>query len=327
MAREEQKTMLSRNRLCEQHQQTLSAVATHWKKYIIILTLLLTQQSNAQTTIRFQPNITPNVHYLGDVLLITHDKNNLAKLPLDSTPITGQQITKKQIMSWIKNKKGHFSYQWRGKKNAVVKQRIKTSGIDLLSKAQTELKNQLQAQDYSRIELISKTKLKGSAVPLSAFKAKISGQYPSAKRVCVRLNYNKRSIPIWFTVKAYKKVLVAKHKIKHHTALHADDFIIKERNIAGLKALPYSQLPSAMWLQKTINADQILTAKQLIATPAVTKGQKIQIKVVNRGISLTTEAIAQHDGYIGQTVRMKNVQTNKFFRAVVTSSNQAEISS
>ncbi len=288
---------------------------------------MITQQNHAQVTMRFRPNITTNVHYLGDVLLINNDKNNLAALPLDSTPKAGQQITKKQIMTWIKNKKGPFSYQWRGKKNTVVRQRIKTSGAILLKKAQEELTKQLEAQDYSRFELATKTNLRGTAVPLSAFKIKIANQYPSTKRVCVRLNYEKHSIPVWFAVKAYKKVLVAKHKIKIHTLVNNRDFALKERNIAGLKASPYSQLPASMWLQKTMNEDQILTSQYLTDIPAIIRGKKVQIKVVNRGISLTTEAIAQNDGYIGQAVRMKNIQTNKYFLAVVTSSNQAEISS
>lgn len=298
-----------------------------WNVYLIICVLMFTQHSHAQVTMRFQPNITTNVHYLGDVLLITNDRNNLRKTPLDSTPIAGQQITKKQIISWITRKKGHFSYQWRGKKNTVVRQRIKTAGTTLIKKAQEELRKQLETQDYSRVELTTKTKLRGSAIPLSAFKVSITNQYPSARTVCARLNYEKHSIPVWFTVKAYKRVLVAQRKIKVHTSVNEHDFVLKERNIAGLKASPYSQLPASMWLQKTMSKNQILTSQFLANIPAVTRGQKVQIKVVNRGISLTTEAIAHNDGHIGQTVKMKNIQTNKYFLAKVTGSNEAEISS
>ncbi|MCL9682626.1 flagellar basal body P-ring formation chaperone FlgA [Legionella maioricensis] len=293
----------------------------------IIGALILAYQANAQTILRFQTNITPNAQHLGDVLVITGDKNNLAKIPLDSHPGVGRKITKKQIIAWIKNKRSSFKYQWRGKKTAVIKQRTQTTGMDLINKARSELKNQLEKQEYSHVELTTKTKLKGSVFPLSAFKIQIPSEYPVAKQVCVRLNYEKHSIPVWFTVKAYQKVLVAKHQIKNRTIVREDDFILKEQSISGLKQMPLTKLLHPFWLKKSINAAQVLTQKYLIEIPSIIKGQSVQIKIVTHGVSIITEAIAQNDGDIGQTIRMKNPQTNKYFVAVVTAPNQAEIPS
>ncbi len=293
----------------------------------IIVALSLAYQANAQTILRFQQHITPNAHHLGDLLIITGDKNNLANIPLDSHPEIGRKITKKQVITWVKNKRGSFQYQWRGKKIAVVKQRTQTTGMDLINRAQTELKSQLEKQEYSQIELTTKTKLKGSVFPLSAFKIQIPNQYPVAKQVCVRLNYGKHSIPVWFTVRAYQKVLVARHQIKKRTIVYEDDFIVKAHDISGLKQMPLTKLSHSFWLKKSINEHQVLTQKHVREIPSIIKGQSVQVKVVNHGVSIMTEAIAQNDGDIGQTIRMKNPQTNKYFVAVITAPNQAEIPS
>lgn len=292
-----------------------------------MLIFLLPYKASAQIVMRFQPHITTHAHQLGDLLLITGDKDNLAKMPLDSQPRANQKITKLTIINWIKQKRGVFAYTWKGKKTATIYELTKTKGIDLLAKAQSSLKNQLEKQEYTHVELATKVKLKDSRFPLSAFKIQIPAEYPVAKHLCVRMSYKKQSIPVWFTVKAYQKVLVAQHKIKNQTTANDQDFILKTRNIAGLKDKPVNKLPQRMWLNKSINTNQILTQSHLSDIPEVIKGQKIQITVFNQGISIVTEAIALNNGSIGQSVQMKNPKTNKYFFAVITAVNQAEITS
>jgi flagella basal body P-ring formation protein FlgA len=293
----------------------------------ILMAFFLVSQINAQTIMRFKPHITAEAKRLGDLVEISNDTTHLALINLDSQPRGGQRITKKQIMSWLKNKNIKVVYKWKGKKTAFIKQNTLTSGIDLVNKAQQALKNHLEKQEYSHIELISKTKLKGSALPLSAFTVEINNLYPIPKKVCVRLLAGTHSIPIWFTVKANKEVLVAQHQIKNRTEVHENDFIIQNRTIAGLKDEPLTQLPQATWIKKSINTNQILTTKFVTEMPSVIKGKPVQVTVSNHGVSILTEAIAQNDGYIGQKIRMKNSQTNKYFIAVVTATNQAEITS
>ena len=293
----------------------------------IIVAFFLAYQVNAQTIIRFKPNITTQAQRLGDLLIITDDSHHLANLPLDSKPRLGQRITKKQITEWLKNKTNLVTYKWRGKKTAVIRQLTLTAGVDLFNKAQLALKNNLEQQGYSPIELTSKAKLKGSILPLSAYTVEIIDHYPPAKKVCVRLNAGKHSIPVWFSVKAYQEVLVAQHPIKKRTEVHENDFILKKRNIAGLNDKPFTQMPQTTWLKKSINTNQILSPTFVAETPSVIKGKSVQVTVLSQGVSIVTEAIAQNDGHVGQKIRMKNLSTNKYFVAVVTAANQAEITS
>jgi flagella basal body P-ring formation protein FlgA len=286
----------------------------------------LSDQVNAQTMLRFQPHITTQAKYLSDVLLISQDKNNLKTLKLDSKPKGGGVLSKQQILTWIKDKTGLIDYQWQGKNTAVIEQNSQTSGEELLKKAQQSLAEYLKKQSYDSIQLTAKNKPKDSEFALADFTIELPKNNPPAKEMCVRLNYKNHSIPIWFTVKAYQKVLVAKHALKNRSPVNKEDFILKQRNIAGLKNAPYSQLPSTQWLKNSINKNHILTTNDLINLPQVIRGQLIKIKIVNGGISILTEAIAENDGYLGQTIQLKNTKTNKHFEARVTGPNQAEVS-
>ncbi|MFJ1268006.1 flagellar basal body P-ring formation chaperone FlgA [Legionella lytica] len=295
-------------------------------KFVVNLLLLLSVfPIQAETVLRFRTPITPEAKKLGDLLLITPDKHQWGKIMLDSKPMSGTKINQQQVLTWLQHKVGNFSYQWKGKNSATIRETTHTKANDLLSTAQTALAKQLKKQAYSQVELSSKTVVKDSGIALANFKIQLPKGYPVARRVCVRLRYQNRAIPIWFAVKAYQSVLVAKHRIKHHTLLRPSDVILKKRNIAGLNSAPLMQFPTTAWLNKSINKQQILTQDLFGNQPEILQGQKAKVLVQQQGIAITIEAIAQSNGTQGQSIRMKNPRTNKYFFAVVTGKNSAEV--
>lgn len=290
-----------------------------------LVLLLVMLPAQAQTVLRFQAQISPQAKSVGDLLLITPDTQHWSKISLDSQPRDGARLNKQQILSWLQNKVGAFSYQWKGKNTAIIRVIARSKAQELLDKAQHALTQQLNNEAYSQVVLKSKTILKDSDIPLSNFSVQLPKGYPIAKRVCVHLNHKKRSIPVWFSVKAYQAVFVAQHKIKQHTLLHSKDVVLQRRNIAGLKNPPLSQWPKTLWLTRSINKNQIITQDDLRNQPEVLQGQKVGVHVRHHGISIMMEAVAQNDAYRGQAVRMQNPHTNKYFVATVTGKKQAEI--
>lgn len=295
-------------------------------KFAINLVFLLAMfPVQAETVLRFQAHITPQAKRVGDLLLITPDPHHWSKIILDSQPQDGTHLNKKQIITWLHAKVGVFNYQWKGKNTAVIRITARSKSHDLLNKAHQALVQHLKNQAYSQVVLNSKTLLKDSDIPLTDLSVQLPKGYPITKRVCVHLNYKKRSIPVWFSVKAYQSVFIAQHKMKQHTQLHPEDVALQRRNIAGLKNPPLSQFRQTVWLTRSINKNQILTQDDVRNTPEVMQGQKINVNVRHQRISIMMEALAQNDAYLGQAVRMKNLQTNKYFVATVTGKNQAEI--
>ncbi|MBL7479159.1 flagellar basal body P-ring formation chaperone FlgA [Legionella bononiensis] len=283
-------------------------------------------QAHAEAVMRFQKHITPHAQYLGDLVDISSDRSDLMKLPLDSHPKPGEIMSKKQIIDWVTKKTGSLDYQWKGKSTALVQRLIQTTGNELRHKAQIALEHQFKSR-YDSMTLSPKGTIKDSEFPLSEFHIEIPEAYPPAKQICVRLSHGKHTIPIWFKISAFQSVLVAKYPISNRTQLHKTDFILKKRNIAGLRDKPLTKLPQAIWLKKSITKNHILIESDVAPTPQIIKGQWVQVTVMNRSISLLSRAIAEHDGYTGQLIRMKNPLSNKYFVARVTAPHQAEVSS
>lgn len=298
-------------------------------KFVIklMLPLSLVYSAHAHMILRFQPHITAHAQRLADLVFISNDKQDWMNIPLDSQPTAGEYLSKDQVIQWLIQKNGSFEYQWKGKKTALIEQNTLTSGKQLLNKAQKALLQQLNKTYDAAVEPDSKTLPKDSEFSLADFHVELPVINPPTKHICVRLVREKRSIPIWFRVKVWQKVLVTPKKIKSRTLVQETDFVLKKRNIAGLKAKPLTHLPETHWLSKSLNKNQILTQDQLTQTPQVIKGEAVQIKVSTHGISITAKAIAQNDGYTGQIIQMKNPDTNKYFAARIIASNQAEITS
>lgn len=287
--------------------------------------LLFALPVHAELLVRFKTPITPQAKRIGDLLVISPDTHRWGSLLLDSHPRNGEQVTQKQVMHWLQKKVGVFPYQWRGKNTALVRISTANTAMALMQKAQLALARELKKHPYHRVELQRKTELKNHTIPLAAVQIKLPQGYPSAKRVCVYLQYKKDSIPVWFAVKAYQSVLVARHKINAHRLIKQEDVMLQERNIAGLNAVPLSKLSQARWLNRSLNKHQILMQSDVHQQPAVKRGQKIKVNVTHHGISITTNALAQSDAEVGQLIRMKNPSTNKYFSATIIGKNQAEI--
>jgi flagella basal body P-ring formation protein FlgA len=281
-------------------------------KFVInLMLILMTTSSQAQVSLRFQPHITDNARLIGDLLIIYPDEQQLARTPLDSSPRANSLIDKRQIIHWLETKTATLDYQWKGKNTAWVEPASQTTGQELINKAQSALTEQLNHYQYTSFEISPKTIPVKGAFSLNDLHVEIKDRYPPLKQISVRLNDKKHSVLIWFKVKAYQKILVAKHELKRRTLISKDDFILKNEDIAGLKSKPYSQLPKQLWLKKTIKRHAILSESDVNTRPQVIKGQAVHVNIMSQGIAINTEAIAEHDGYLGQSISTLSISPGR----------------
>lgn len=280
----------------------------------------------AQVTLKFQPAIHNKMTLLGEVVVITPSNDQLHHLLLDQKLLTHSVLTQKQLIAWLETKTTTEQYEWHGKTTALVKSAPQISSADLVKKAQTELQALLKKRDYERLELIPKTTPSDSIGSLSSFKVKIRETYPPLKRICVHLYNETHSIPIWFEVRAYQTVLVAQKNLSPHMVVNADDFRTQSKNIAGLPHSPLTQLPQDnLWLKKSLVKNHIITTDHISPKPDVLKNTKVHLRIITQGIMITTEATAEEDGYVGQSVVLHNAHSKKRFHALITAPNQAEV--
>ncbi len=294
-------------------------------KHYLLLILLLTTASHAQTILRFKPEINAEASRLGDILIIKEDKHHWSDLSLDSHPTPGFCITKATLLDWMTQRLGHFNATWLGKSEIMVMQSTQSSGALLLEKAQTALVEKLKTH-YLRVVVTPLSHIKDSAYALDEFKTDVQLTFPTAKRVCVWLTpANSVRLAVWFNVKAYAKVLVANRDMRYDTLIKNDDFSLKERDIAGLNALPARVLPQSVWLKTSITRNRILLTSQLKEPPLVIHGQHLNVISHNHGITIAMDAIALADGYASEIITVKNPLNQKTFIAKISGIQQAEL--
>ncbi len=294
---------------------------------ISLLLFTMSFMLQAQISLRFQPVLYNDMKQLGEMVIITPENQVLSHLPLDPSLLSGSFITKKQLFNWLTQKTASNEYEWQGKKTALIQLRKTISSVALVKMAQDKLYERLQQREYETIKLIPKTTPTNSSGTLSEFKIKIKESYPPAKRLCVYLYNDQLSIPVWFEIKAYQSVLTAQHNIPKHTVLSAHDFSIQKQDIAGLASLPLTQIPSDTWLNHSLTKGEVLTLSHISPKPAIIKDSKVHVHIHAEGVIVSTEAIADEDGYQGQTITLHNMQSKKQFHALVSAPNEAEVNS
>ena len=245
-------------------------------------------------------------------------------MPLKSRPNTGEMVTKETILAWMNQTIGHFRCSWQGKTQIRVDSPMQSSGKALQDKAQAAL-TKLLGTKYTRIEISALSTLKSSEYPLESFKAKAALSFPVAKRVCVWLTNDKQRIAVWFRVRAYAQVWVARHNISFNTMIEPKAFSSQERNIAGLNGEPARSLPENTWIKSSLLQNKILLESQLKEPPLIKQGQTVKVSLHQNSINLVMDAVAMADGYLGQMIMVKNPVNQKSFVAKVTNAEQAEV--
>lgn len=298
-------------------------------KHLLILLMLTLNVCQAEVVLRFQSNIDDKATRLGDVLIIKNDKQHWSNLPLDSHPTPGNVLTKTTIMKWMTQHIEHMNATWQGKTHINIKPSKRSSKKQWIEKAHTALIEKLGTH-YLRVEATPLSQLKDNPYALRDFTTEAHVSFPTSKRVCVWLTHKKNKalrIAVWFNVSAYANVMVAKRDMHYNTPIQTDDFSLKERNIAGLKAMPVQTIQQPIWLKSSIRNGTILLENHLKKPPLVVHGQHIKIAVHHHNITIVMDAIALADGYSGDIITVKNPLNQKTFDARISGVQQAEITS
>jgi len=255
--------------------------AVKWNILLVLMVIIMNNNSYAQVILRFQTQITTAANRLGDLIQITNDSQKWANLSLQSRPVAGQLIGQAEIIDWMHQLIGDFNWEWQGKKQTRVRKPHKKSEANaLINKAEQALSQRLN-QQYSRVEIKALTLPKDSEFLLDSFKVEMDITYPVTKRVCVWLINEQKRIAIWFSVNAYTTVMVANHDLPSHTPLTKESLAVEERNIAGLNDKPaVLTFSKTVWLQNALQKNQIVLENHLTEPASVIHGQPVKVSII-----------------------------------------------
>ena len=140
------------------------------------------------------------------------------------------------------------------------------------------------------------------------------------KTVGVRCNAEKPwSLFVPVTLSILKPVAVSSRTLPRGHILTADDLRITKQDIAGVRQSYFSDIRHLIGqkLKRDVQADTIITNRQVAAQQAVKRGDKVVIMAKSSSVQIHTAGKALESGAIGKRIRVTNHSSGKEIEATV----------
>jgi len=303
---------------------------------LVFASLFLTASAHEEVIVlklHSQASVLATSYTLGEVASVMADsdlKSELEKMPLGIAPRLGyaEVMSRAQILKFIESHRPELRGRigWQGSKSVTVRSRgVQFDKQNIIAAAHDFLYARL-APEFERVELTPVGKIEDlyHAAGALAVVPRINDAERLNRRMCVWLDVaidgeHYRSMPVWFAVRAYKTVWIAKNDLPVRHLLTVSDFAAEQRDIAGISGAVFvgsSDLHSA-WLKRPIMAGAVFLRENVEEIPPVRRAQNVRVKVISGKVELETRGIALQDGKIGQRVQIARHDNAKTYFAQV----------
>lgn len=291
------------------------------------ITALPSAMAATVVELRADVEVSGQVYLLSDIARVSGDNaQQLEQVKIGRVPRPGsvEHLSQAQISRVIESTaprwRGHW--QWSGS-NAV---NIRSMGIALdgqgvLNMAQDFLYSELSS--YEKVQIKPVDGIREMKLPAAAQlrPRPLNGKVAHRMVVWIDIEADGRpygSIPVWFSINAWKKVPVARIDLPVGSEIKADDFVFEQRDVAAntkiLETLPF---PNGMRLRTPLTRGATIATNMLEVVPAISRNQQVAVKVNAGNIVIETSGIAQGDAHVGGTVKIKNSNDSGAFLATV----------
>jgi flagella basal body P-ring formation protein FlgA len=129
-----------------------------------------------------------------------------------------------------------------------------------------------------------------------------------------------RSVVVPLLVNERRQVYVARRALAVGGNVTADDFELREEDVAGLAdaALAPGGLAAPARMREALDAGQVATVRQVALAGTVLRGDEVRLRTGAAGIAVETNAYAQANGTVGQRIPVKPMNSNETIMAWVT---------
>jgi flagella basal body P-ring formation protein FlgA len=174
--------------------------------------------------------------------------------------------------------------------------------------------------DVTRWEVKPFERANGATVPSDGDKVEIVAL---GSRTAVRVGRRVQ----WYAVSGFREVVSAVRRTAAGEGLDPAVGQLEERDVLGASCVPLSNTDalSGMRAKRVIGANEIICANAIERAPAVVRGKSIVVKYVGAHVTLVTKGIAQADGAIGDTLRVRGATHSEEFVAQVSGAGEVTI--
>lgn len=300
--------------------------------------------ANADVRVTLNPETElKSLHYrLGDIATVTADdaglQVELSNLVVGKAPRPGYigYVTRHELSALIERKVPNLYRQldWSGPGRAKLKSigsafpgsRIQQAAYDRIYEYLRE-----RYEDFS-VGLVDNETI---SPVLPSGEVSITASLPStvlSKRMAVWVDvYVSESlyqtIPVWFSLSVYREVLAASRTLDRHDIPREGDFVRVVEDITTLQGDPVSSVEAlqGMRLKQPLHEGALLSAAMLEIQPLVVRGQEVRVYASAGKVSLSTKAIALHDGRMLQKISVQPPESGLSYAATVIGQGQVRV--
>ncbi len=131
---------------------------------------------------------------------------------------------------------------------------------------------------------------------------------------------NKREITYWARgeIKVYKRVPVATRTLMISHKLKDMDVKWEWRDVTySTDNVPSAEMLGQMQLRQGVAANQIIWSRSVAVEKTVKRGDLVQVTAGDSQWKVSLQGVTEQDGYIGDIINVRNVQTKKLITAEV----------
>ncbi|HHU51965.1 MAG TPA: flagellar basal body P-ring formation protein FlgA [Firmicutes bacterium] len=150
---------------------------------------------------------------------------------------------------------------------------------------------------------------------------------PLTLRVIVALNGKEvRTVPVTVRLHIKAHVLVAKRPLGKFETIFSEDLTTELREVRPGEEVARLPEPGKYRVTRALRQGEVVKRKDLQLVPEVVKGSKVGLTVNSGSLRLSLVGLAVEDGWLGDTIRVKNIDSNQIIMAKVTGAGQVEVS-
>jgi len=128
-------------------------------------------------------------------------------------------------------------------------------------------------------------------------------------------------------IKKYMNVLTAKHSLPSGSTLQASDLKVSLQDVSQISGGYFTNVDQMthMVLRRAIKPGRIFSPAMLKPKRLVNQGDEVMVLAETGNLSIRVKGKALMNGFLGQRIRVKNVNSRRVFQATVVSNGLVKV--
>jgi flagella basal body P-ring formation protein FlgA len=292
----------------------------------LVCSLTFSPDTHAKITVNFQAeaNVTDARIVLADIAVITpagSEANAIGQLPVAAAPAPGalKQLSTVSVITALRNRPEVADVDWQGSETITVQRQGNRLNHEQLQQIIADfLKENSAKLPKTEIRFTSIRLPEELIVPSGKLSWKVTPSNPEIM--------GSSSFSIAFTVdgkpagscivrgklEALAEVATAEVTLRKGDLITKENIALKQQNIGSLDK-PFLAVEPLVGMQvaRTINIGKAIEQKHIVSPPIIKEGDQVKIFARRGDLQISTSGIAKANGRLGETIRIKNVSSNK----------------